>query len=98
MQVLRTLTIDLHPHNPATASTTMNVIRDTFAAVGVSIIQILLDHIGVGWTFTLLAGLCGTASPLLWVELRRGMGWRQIRDKKTKDKLSLENRYIEVKN
>ncbi len=98
MQVLRTLTIDLHPQNPATASATINIIRGTFAAVGVSIIQILLDHIGVGWTFTLLAGLCGTASPLLWVELRRGMGWRQIRDKKTKDKLSLENRYIEVKN
>ncbi|KAN0110659.1 chloramphenicol resistance protein [Hyaloscypha variabilis] len=96
--VLRTLTIDLHPHNPATASATINIIRGTFAAVGVSIIQILLDHIGVGWTFTLLAGLCGTASPLLWVELRRGMEWRQIRDKKTKDKLSLENRYIEVKN
>jgi ABC-type nickel/cobalt efflux system permease component RcnA len=90
--VLRTLTIDLHPHSPATASATINIIRGTFAAVGVSIIQILLDHIGVGWTFTLLASWCGIASPLLWVELRLGMGWRQIRDKRTKDRQSLENR------
>jgi hypothetical protein len=92
--VIRTLTIDLHPHNPATASAAIKIIRGTFTAVGMSIIQILLDHIGVGWTFTLLAGLCGTASPLLWVELRREMEWRKIRDKKIKDKLSLEKKIV----
>lgn len=50
--MLRTLTIDLHPQNPVTA-------RSTFAALDGSIIQILLDHIGVEWTFTFLVGLCG---------------------------------------
>jgi hypothetical protein len=33
----------------------------------------------------------------LTVGRAEGMEWRQIRDKRTKENLSLENRYIEVK-
>lgn len=84
-KILRTLTIDLNPDKPATASATINIIRGAFAAVGVSVIQVLLDHLGVGWTFTLLAGLCVTACPLLLIELRFGMAWRQARDLRTKE-------------
>lgn len=85
LEILRTLTIDLHPVNPATASATINIIRGTFAAVGVSIIQVLLDNLGIGWTFTLLAGLCATAYPLLSIELRYGMGWRRARELRKKE-------------
>jgi hypothetical protein len=74
------LVIDIHPDNPATASATINIIRGTFAAVGVSVIQVLLDHLKTGWTFTLLAGLCATAYPLLLLNFRFGMEWRQARE------------------
>ncbi|KAI7777973.1 chloramphenicol resistance protein [Diaporthe eres] len=87
--ILRTLVVDIHPDNPATASATINIIRGTFAAVGVSVIQVLLDRLKTGWTFTLLAGLCATAYPLLLLNLRFGMKWRQARDgNENKDKRS----------
>ncbi|KAK2596445.1 hypothetical protein N8I77_013335 [Diaporthe amygdali] len=82
--ILRTLVIDIHPDNPATASATINIVRGTFAAVGVSIIQVLLDRLKTGWTFTLLAGLCATAYPLLLFNLKFGMNWRQERIMKGK--------------
>lgn len=83
-KILRTLVIDIHPDNPATASATINIIRGTFAAVGVSIIQVLLDRLKTGWTFTLLAGICATAYPLLSFNLKFGMKWRQERIMKGK--------------
>jgi hypothetical protein len=77
--------IDLHPSNPATASASVNIVRGTVAAVGVSILQILLNRLGVGWTFSLLAALCATAAPALWMEWRWGMGWRTGREARAKE-------------
>jgi hypothetical protein len=78
--------IDLHPSNPATASASVNIVRGTLAAVGVSVLQILLDRLGVGWTFSVLAALCATAAPVLWMEWRWGMAWRTGREAKAKER------------
>lgn len=77
--------IDLHPSNPATASASVNIVRGTVAVVGVSVLQLLLDRLGVGWTFSLLAALCATTLPVLWVEWRWGMGWRTRREARAKE-------------
>jgi len=71
--------VDLHSEDSATASAAVSITRCGVAAVGVSVLQILFDHMGVGWTFTIIGGLCFATVPLLLVERSRGMRWRQTR-------------------
>lgn len=71
--------VDLHSEDSVTASAAVSITRCSVAAVGVSVLQILFDHIGVGWTFTIIGGLCFATVPLLLVERSKGMRWREER-------------------
>jgi multidrug resistance protein len=75
--VCNTLIVDLHPDAPATASASVSITRCLTAAVGLSVQQLLFDSIGVGWTFTLIAGLCYVTVPCLVVVKCRGWDWRR---------------------
>ncbi|KAL8938443.1 MAG: hypothetical protein Q9216_003894 [Gyalolechia sp. 2 TL-2023] len=77
--VCNTLIVDLHPDRPATASAAVSITRCSAAAIGVSVLQFILDDIGPGWTFTLFGGLGASTAPLLWMEYRFGMQWRTER-------------------
>lgn len=70
------------------------------AAGGVSVLQPLLDHLGVGWTFTLFAGLCTATTPMLLAERMWGMQWRKVREgkawEKTKKKTEKEQNKTET--
>ncbi|KAL2005421.1 hypothetical protein VTN00DRAFT_2632 [Thermoascus crustaceus] len=77
--VLNTLMVDLHSEDSATASAAVSITRCSVAAVGVSVLQIMFDHMGVGWTFTIIGGLCFATVPLLLVERSKGMRWREER-------------------
>ncbi len=79
IQTLNTLLIDQHPKFPATAQAASNIVRCTFAAVGSAVQQPLFDTIGVGWFFVILAALCVACLPLLLVEKRSGLAWRNKR-------------------
>ena len=79
IQTLNTLLIDQHPKFPATAQAASNIVRCTFAAIGSAVEQLLIDNIGIGWLFVVLAALCIACLPLLFVEKRRGMEWRRKR-------------------
>jgi hypothetical protein len=74
--VCNTLIVDLHPDAPATASAAVSITRCLTAAVGLSVQQLLLDSIGPGWTFTLIASLCYMTVPSLIVVRCRGWDWR----------------------
>ncbi|KAI4106016.1 MAG: hypothetical protein L6R37_002379 [Teloschistes peruensis] len=74
--VCNTLIVDLHPDSPATASASVSIVRCSVAAIGVSILQFILDSLGPGWTFTLFGGLGAATTPMLWAEWRWGMQWR----------------------
>jgi hypothetical protein len=78
-QTLNTLLIDQHPIFPATAQSASNIVRCTFAAIGSAVEQLLLDTIGAGWFFVILAALCVACLPLLFVEKQRGLAWRKKR-------------------
>lgn len=78
-QVCNTLIVDLHPDSPATASASVSIVRCSVAAIGVSILQFILDGLGPGWTFTLFGGLGAATAPMLWAEWRWGMQWRNER-------------------
>lgn len=49
------------------------------AAVGVSVMEILFDHINVGWTYTIIGCLCFATVPFLLLERAKGMQWRTAR-------------------
>lgn len=75
--VCNTLIVDLHPDAPATPSASVSITRCLTAAVGLSVQQLLFDSIGVGWTFTLIAGLCYATVPSLVIVKCRGWDWRR---------------------
>ena len=74
--VCNTLVIDLHSDQAATASASVSITRCAFAAAGISVLQLLLDAAGPGWTFTFIAGLCYGTIPILWLEREKGWQWR----------------------
>ncbi|KAL8712656.1 MAG: hypothetical protein Q9220_003188 [cf. Caloplaca sp. 1 TL-2023] len=77
--VCNTLIVDLHPDCPATASASVSIVRCTVAAIGVSILQFILNGVGPGWTFTIFGFLGAATAPMLWAERKWGMYWRTQR-------------------
>lgn len=72
-----TLLTDIHPKAPASAQAANNIVRCAMAAGGLALLQLILDHVGPGWCFTLFGGTMLGCLGLAWVEWRFGMGWRQ---------------------
>ncbi|PPQ79104.1 hypothetical protein CVT25_002897 [Psilocybe cyanescens] len=62
-----TLMIDLVPGQSSSVTACSNLIRCTISAVLVSVIDIMAKHIGTGWTFIILSGLCLSPLPLIYV-------------------------------
>lgn len=73
------LTIDLYPGASASATAVNNLMRCSIGAAGVAIIQPLINGIGAGPAFLLLAGITALLSPLLVAEWFYGAGWREER-------------------
>ena len=74
--VCNTLIVDLHSKQAVTASASVSITRCAVAALGVSVLQLLFDAIGPGWTFTVIAGLSYGTIPILWLERQKGWQWR----------------------
>lgn len=74
------LIIDLYPAKSASATAVNNLIRCTIGAIGVSVVQYIIDAIDAGAGFLILAGFTGLLTPLLTVELRWGPTWRRERE------------------
>ena len=68
--------VDLHPKEPGLASVAISLTRCLVAAAGVAVMELLLEDIGAGWTFTFYGLLCGLSVPMLLVVRLRGMVWR----------------------
>ena len=58
--------------------------RCSLAGGGLALLQIFLDSIGIGWTFTFLGGVCLACLGLAWLEWKYGKDWSEaIRAKGT---------------
>lgn len=79
MQIYNTLLVDKNHSAPAAAQASSKIVRCTLAAITVSFLQQLLDRLGIGWTFTLMAGLSVVALGCFVVDYNFGMAWRQQR-------------------
>jgi MFS family permease len=85
VQTFNTLLVDIFPLNPSTASAAGNITRCALSAAGIAAVQPLLERLGYGWVFTLVAGISGISSILATFLIRSsGMSWRDRRlDMKT---------------
>ncbi|KAI6777964.1 Quinidine resistance protein-like protein [Emericellopsis cladophorae] len=82
-QTLNTLIVDIFPKAPATATAANNLVRCLVGAAGAAVIELVIQGIGRGWTFTIMACLVLICVPgLLFVE-RHGPKWRKQKLAKT---------------
>lgn len=49
-------------------------------------LQIIIDRIGIGWCFTIFATIAAVTVPLLLIEIKWGVEWRSIKDRKRRSK------------
>lgn len=66
MNSTSTLMIDLVPGQSSSVTACNNLVRCSLSAVLVSVIQLILNGIGIGWTYVLLSGFSVLALPLLY--------------------------------
>lgn len=76
LNILNTLTVDLHPNSTATAAAANNLVRCLFGAVSTAVIDYMIKGMGRGWCFTFLAMLMIACLPWLWFIEKRGPRWR----------------------
>ncbi|KAI9780423.1 MAG: hypothetical protein M1839_006697 [Geoglossum umbratile] len=81
VKILNTLLTDLNQESASTAQAACNIVRCLLAAAAMSCIQIIIDHVGVGFCFTIIAAITALCLPLLAVERAKGLGWRQSRER-----------------
>ncbi|KAL5331419.1 hypothetical protein ACEPPN_000949 [Leptodophora sp. 'Broadleaf-Isolate-01'] len=80
------LVIDLYPGASASATAVNNLMRCSVGAVGVAVVQIVIDGVGAGVTFLIFAAVTMGTSPLLVLEWLYGEGWRRERRERLKAK------------
>lgn len=71
-----TLLVDIHPKSPSTAQAANSLVRALLAGGGTALVQVLIDAMGVGWTFTLFGGLGVGSLGFAWLEWFYGKLWR----------------------
>ncbi|KAF6805679.1 Quinidine resistance protein 2-like protein 2 [Colletotrichum sojae] len=82
-----TLIIDIHPGKAGTATAANNLTRCLLGAGATAAILPMINGMGVGWAFTLLALLYIVCSPALLAIMYWGIKWRKIaKEKEAKKK------------
>lgn len=76
---LSTMMVDLYPQSPATATACNNLVRCLIGAGGTAAIVPMINAMGRGWAFTLIALLIICASPMAWVLYFKGIDYREKR-------------------
>lgn len=75
---LNTLLVDVHQDCPSTAQAACNLFRCELAAGLLAAMDVVIRHIGVGWSITGFEALLGVAVVLLVPVRRNGLKWRQV--------------------
>jgi MFS family permease len=78
-QVLNVLMVDIYPGKPSVATAANNFVRCEIGAVFSAILLPLVDSIGWGWAYTLLALLFVGFVPMLLFVMQKGPKWRKKR-------------------
>jgi predicted MFS family arabinose efflux permease len=76
---LNTLLLDLDPDRAATAQAVSNLYRCLLAAGAVAVLEVALQDIGPGATFTIVAIIAALCLPIFLIERAHGQRWRKQR-------------------
>ena len=77
--VMCLILVDLYPESPATATAANNLARCLLGAGGTAVVAPMINTMGRGWCFTLIAAILTLTSPIIWIELKWGASWREER-------------------
>jgi sugar phosphate permease len=75
--ILSTLLVDLNPQSPSTATAANNLVRCLTGAAATALIVPMLNAMGNGWTFTLIACFLMATSPIMMALWVWGPKWRE---------------------
>lgn len=84
--------VDLFENQASASSAIINLVRCLLGAVGTSTIEPMIQKLGIGWSFTLLAGFCILALPLVVAHYRYGHSWREKRSLKLVEKTRVQDK------
>ncbi|KAH9858031.1 MFS general substrate transporter [Lenzites betulinus] len=79
MNGAQTILVDLAPSHGSAITACNNLVRCSFGAACVSVIDLMIKALGTGWTYVILTGICIVFSPIYWVLMRYGPVWRAKR-------------------
>ncbi|OAX79430.1 hypothetical protein ACJ72_06249 [Emergomyces africanus] len=79
VNTVSTLLVDVHPGRAATVTASNNLVRCLFGAGATAVISPMINGLGVGWCFTLLALIMAATAPVMLVVIRFGPKWREER-------------------
>ena len=84
-QTFNALLVDIFPASPSTAAASGNITRCALSAIFVAVLQPLVNVMGRGWFFTLLAVMSGGGGLVADGFVKnKGMEWRRERIEKTR--------------
>ncbi|WRT65600.1 uncharacterized protein IL334_002545 [Kwoniella shivajii] len=78
--------IDLFPGKGGAVTATFNLIRCAMGAISTSTVQLIVNRMGAGWTFVLIGTICLAATPIPFIVIKFGPGWRKARREKIERK------------
>ncbi|KAF2878445.1 major facilitator superfamily domain-containing protein [Massariosphaeria phaeospora] len=84
--ILASLTVDLFPEKPATATAASNMTRCWLGAAATAIVVPMVNALGTGWTYTIVAGLWLALCPALWIVIKVGPRWRREKEERAKER------------
>ena len=66
--ICETFLVDIHPDCPSAVSALLNLLRRSLSALGLAVLQIIQNHIGIGWCFTVFSAIAVPIIPPLFVQ------------------------------
>jgi hypothetical protein len=78
--------VDINPGIAGTATAAYNLIRCLLGAGSTALIVPMTNAMGLGWAYTLIGLIYVVMSPMLFVVVRWGPGWRKVKAEKEERK------------
>jgi len=79
MQASQVILVDLYPAKSASVTANNNLVRCIIGAIGTSVVEPMRRAVGMGWTMVIFVAFSILLSPLMVLEWKMGMQWRQER-------------------